>query len=64
MNERDRVLVLQSKHTDLEQELELVNKLPHPDDAAVAELKREKLRIKDELASMKALYRAPNIKIT
>ncbi len=55
MNERDRVLVLQSKHTDLEQELELVNKLPHPDDAAVAELKREKLRIKDELASMKAL---------
>ena len=55
MNERDRVLVLQSKHTGLEQELNLENKHPHPDDVIVADLKRQKLKIKDELASMKAL---------
>jgi hypothetical protein len=55
MNEQDRVSVLKTKHTGLEQELELQHKLLHSDDGVVADLKRKKLRIKDELASMNAL---------
>jgi len=55
MNERDRVLVLQSKHTDLDDDLKNENTHPHPDDGVVAEIKRQKLRIKDKLASMSAL---------
>lgn len=55
MNEQDRVSVLKTKHTGLEEKLTVENKLPHPDDVAVANLKRQKLRIKDELASMNAL---------
>ncbi|MBT3917065.1 MAG: YdcH family protein [Rhodospirillaceae bacterium] len=55
MNEQDRVSVLKSKHVGLEQEIDVENRRPHPDDSVVAELKRQKLRIKDELASMHAL---------
>ncbi len=55
MNELDRVLVLQSKHSGLDQDLELEKKHPQPDDVVIAEIKRQKLRIKDKLASMNAL---------
>tara|TARA_B100002003_G_scaffold122175_1_gene112749 strand:- start:86 stop:253 length:168 start_codon:yes stop_codon:yes gene_type:complete len=55
MNEQDRVSMLKSKHFGLEQEIDIENKRPHPDDTLVANLKRQKLRIKDELASMHAL---------
>tara|TARA_B100000315_G_C14589145_1_gene594779 strand:+ start:975 stop:1142 length:168 start_codon:yes stop_codon:yes gene_type:complete len=55
MNEQDRVSMLKTKHVDLEHEIDVENKRPHPDDTLVADLKRQKLRIKDELASMHAL---------
>ncbi|MBT3992114.1 MAG: YdcH family protein [Rhodospirillaceae bacterium] len=55
MNEQDRVSMLKTKHTGLEEEIVLENKHPQPDEVIVADLKRQKLRIKDELASMNAL---------
>ncbi|NIQ92806.1 MAG: DUF465 domain-containing protein [Desulfuromonadales bacterium] len=44
-----RLDALRSRHASLEQELERENQRPHPDDSRVAELKREKLRLKDEI---------------
>jgi len=40
---------LRSRHATLEQALEQEGQRPHPDDNRVAELKREKLRLKDEI---------------
>ncbi len=55
MTEQEQAEMLKSKHQALEVEIENENNRPHPDDIHIAELKREKLRIKDELASMNAL---------
>ncbi len=41
---------LKAKHTALENAIVQENTRPNPDDLVVAELKKEKLRIKDELA--------------
>lgn len=41
---------LKAKHTALENAIDKENHRPHPDELVVAELKKEKLRIKDELA--------------
>ncbi len=49
MNTRERILLLQNKHSDLDQELLRENKYPYPDDLIISDLKRKKLRIKDEL---------------
>jgi len=38
------------KHASLEKAIDEENQRPHPDDLRLAELKREKLRIKDEIA--------------
>jgi hypothetical protein len=43
---------LKSKHQALEAAIEEENNRPHPDDIEVASLKKQKLRIKDELASI------------
>jgi len=40
---------LQAKHADLEDRIEEENSRPHPDEALLARLKKEKLRIRDEL---------------
>ncbi|MDR3439518.1 YdcH family protein [Telmatospirillum sp.] len=45
----DRVQSLKAKHAALEAALEDEEHRPLPDDAAIAELKRKKLKIKDEL---------------
>jgi hypothetical protein len=45
----DRVQSLKAKHAALEAALEDEARRPMPDTAAVAELKRKKLKIKDEL---------------
>lgn len=55
MNEQDQTEMLKSKHQALESELVSEHNKPHPDDIHIAEIKREKLRIKDELASRNAL---------
>jgi len=51
MSQQERVQSLQSKHQALEEAINHENGRPHPDEIAIAELKRKKLRIKDELAS-------------
>ena len=43
---------LKSKHQALEAAIEEENSRPHPDDIEIASLKKQKLRIKDELASI------------
>jgi hypothetical protein len=43
---------LKAKHAALEHALEAENQRPHPDDAVIADLKRQKLKIKDQIAEM------------
>jgi hypothetical protein len=52
MTTNDRVESLKSKHASLEQALQSENCRPHPDDSLLHELKREKLRIKDEIVRL------------
>lgn len=43
---------LQKKHAELDDALRREEARPHPDDAEVARLKKEKLRLKDAMASL------------
>lgn len=52
MSVEERISSLRAKHQDLETKLEEEINRPWPDDALVADLKKEKLRIKDELAQL------------
>ncbi len=52
MSLQDRIESLKEKHATIENALESKNNLPHPDEAELAELKKKKLAIKDELASI------------
>lgn len=47
---QEHIEALRTKHLDLKHEIEEENQRPHPDDLRIAELKRQKLRIKDEIA--------------
>lgn len=49
MQTDERLDTLNDKHATLEREIEEENLRPHPDDIRLSELKREKLRIKDEI---------------
>lgn len=55
MIEREQVASLKAKHRELEAQLEVENTRPYLDEVLVNNLKRQKLRIKDELASMNEL---------
>ena len=55
MIQPERIQSLQNKHQALDDAIVQENARPQPDDSTIAELKRQKLRIKDELASMHAL---------
>jgi hypothetical protein len=48
----DTVDSLKSQHHALEEAIEHENNRPHPDDIEVASLKKQKLRIKDEIAAL------------
>ena len=50
----DTVDTLVSKHHALEEAIEQENNRPHPDEIEIASLKKQKLRIKDELAALDA----------
>lgn len=50
MIQQERIQTLQEKHQALDDAILQENARPHPDDATIAELKKQKLRIKDELA--------------
>jgi hypothetical protein len=52
MSVQEHIEALRSKHLDLKQEIEQENQRPHPDDLHIAELKRQKLRIKDEITQL------------
>lgn len=54
MTVAEHVDALRAKHTTLKHAVEEENLRPHPDDLRIAELKREKLRIKDEIAQLEA----------
>ncbi len=48
----ERIDALKAKHQALEVALEAENSRPRPDETHVAILKKRKLRIKDEIASL------------
>lgn len=52
MNEGVSVEELRIEHQSLEQQIVEENLRPHPDELRVSELKRQKLRIKDEIARL------------
>jgi len=54
MSLQERIDELKAKHQNLEQALEEENHRPHPDDIQIATLKKQKLAIKDEIASLEA----------
>jgi hypothetical protein len=49
MTLQDRIEALKQKHAALERALDEENKRPLPDQGAIYDLKRQKLRIKDEI---------------
>ena len=50
----DHVAALKTRHAELEEILEEESTRPHPDQTVIAGLKKQKLRIKDELAHLGA----------
>lgn len=55
MNDHERIEELKSEHKNLESAIDDEYQSATPDFDFVAELKRRKLRVKDELASLDAL---------
>lgn len=53
MSVDDRIEALKAKHARLETEILEENNRPHPDDIHLHELKREKLKIKDEMSRIR-----------
>jgi uncharacterized protein len=52
MNAEPHSESLKVKHADLEARIADEERRPHPDDDIIHELKKQKLRIKDELAGL------------
>lgn len=52
MSVEDRIASLKAKHHELEHAIDEENNRPHPDDGVIADLKRRKLKIKDEIAQL------------
>ncbi len=47
-----RLNSLTAKHTDIEREIDTENAKPAPDEARVSALKKQKLKLKDEIAEL------------
>lgn len=52
MGQTDRIFSLQARHEQLETAINTENARPHPDDVEIHSLKKEKLRIKDEISEL------------
>jgi hypothetical protein len=52
MSVEERIEALRAKHARLESEIDDEVHRPHPDDLHLIQLKREKLKIKDEIAKI------------
>jgi hypothetical protein len=50
--EKAQVESLESKHAALQAQIDREERRPHPDDLLLHQLKKEKLRLKDELAGL------------
>lgn len=48
----ERIDALKARHRALEAALDLEVNRPHPDDIQISRLKKQKLQIKDEIASL------------
>ncbi|MDE1157780.1 MAG: DUF465 domain-containing protein [Neorhizobium sp.] len=57
MTVQAHIASLEKKHGALEEELQSIMASPSADDREIAELKRRKLRIKDEMQRLKASTR-------
>ena len=55
MSSVERLEALRSRHATLEAEIDDENQRPHPDDFRIAELKREKLRLKEQIEGIRPL---------
>ena len=53
MISQERLDSLRSKHEELEAAIDNENHRPHPDEIRLVELKREKLRIKEEMEGIR-----------
>ncbi len=49
MQADERIYSLRDQHASLERAIEEESERPHPDDFRLSQLKREKLRIKDQI---------------
>ena len=49
MSQQDRIAALKEKHAALERAIDEENRRPLPNDDVITDLKRQKLRIKDQL---------------
>lgn len=52
MSVTEHVEALRAKHAELEHLIDEEEHRPHPDDLMITELKRQKLRIKDQIATL------------
>jgi hypothetical protein len=52
MSVEEHIAALKSKHAELEHLLDDENHRPHPDQILISDIKKQKLRIKDELAQI------------
>jgi hypothetical protein len=52
MSSQDRIEALRERHAELERAIDEENKHPFPNQDAISDLKRQKLRIKDELVHL------------
>jgi hypothetical protein len=54
MSSQDRIEALREKHAALERAIDEENRRPLPNDDAISDLKRQKLRIKDEIFQLES----------
>lgn len=52
MNAEPHMLALKERHADLDHQIAEEELRPHPDEARLATLKKQKLRLKDELTRL------------
>jgi len=52
MSVQDRIESLKFKHEELETKISAEELRPHPDDDVIHDLKRQKLKVKDEITTL------------
>ena len=52
MSQTERIQALRARHQALQTAIDTENNRPHPNDIVIADLKRKKLRIRDEIEEL------------